>query len=66
MDVASAKEATIAQEAGACAVMALERVPAHIQLRGDDLVRVLTTRQEPYIVGQRFHEVVPVKPSQNN
>ena len=33
MDVVSTKQATIAQEAGACAVIALERVPAHIQLR---------------------------------
>ena len=31
MDVTSAKQARIAEEAGACAVMALERVPADIR-----------------------------------
>lgn len=34
MDVTSAQEALIAQEAGACAVMALERVPADIRKDG--------------------------------
>jgi pyridoxal 5'-phosphate synthase pdxS subunit len=34
MDVTSAEEALIAQEAGACAVMALERVPADIRKDG--------------------------------
>lgn len=34
MDVTSAAEALIAQEAGACAVMALERVPADIRKDG--------------------------------
>lgn len=34
MDVTSAAEALIAQEAGACAVMALERVPADIRKNG--------------------------------
>lgn len=34
MDVTNAKEATIAQEAGAVAVMALERVPADIRKQG--------------------------------
>lgn len=34
MDVTSAQEALIAQEAGACAVMALERVPADIRKNG--------------------------------
>jgi len=35
MDVTNAKEALIAQEAGAVAVMALERVPADIRKQGD-------------------------------
>lgn len=34
MDVTDAKQAVIAQEAGACAVMALERVPADIRAQG--------------------------------
>jgi len=34
MDVVSAEQAKIAQEAGACAVMALERVPADIRATG--------------------------------
>jgi pyridoxal 5'-phosphate synthase pdxS subunit len=34
MDVTSAEEARIAEEAGACAVMALERVPADIRKEG--------------------------------
>jgi len=34
MDVINAEQAKIAQEAGACAVMALERVPADIRAMG--------------------------------
>jgi pyridoxal 5'-phosphate synthase pdxS subunit len=34
MDVTTAEQATIAEEAGACAVMALERVPADIRAAG--------------------------------
>ena len=34
MDVVSAEQAKIAEEAGACAVMALERVPADIRAQG--------------------------------
>ncbi len=34
MDVTTAEQATIAEEAGACAVMALERVPADIRAQG--------------------------------
>ena len=34
MDVTTATEAKIAEEAGACAVMALERVPADIRKNG--------------------------------
>ncbi|KAI6247335.1 Pyridoxal 5'-phosphate synthase subunit PDX1 [Erysiphe necator] len=34
MDVVNAKQARIAEEAGACAVMALERVPADIRVEG--------------------------------
>ncbi len=34
MDVVNAEQARIAQEAGACAVMALERVPADIRVEG--------------------------------
>src|SRR5438309_1529001 len=34
MDVVTAEQATIAEEAGACAVMALERVPSDIRSAG--------------------------------
>ena len=34
MDVTDAEQARIAEDAGACAVMALERVPADIRARG--------------------------------
>ncbi len=34
MDVVTAEQARIAEEAGACAVMALERVPADIRKEG--------------------------------
>ena len=34
MDVVNADQAKIAEEAGACAVMALERVPADIRVQG--------------------------------
>ncbi|HZX34717.1 MAG TPA: pyridoxal 5'-phosphate synthase lyase subunit PdxS, partial [archaeon] len=34
MDVVNAKQAKIAEKAGACAVMALERVPADIRAEG--------------------------------
>ena len=34
MDVVDAEQARIAEEAGACAVMALERVPADIRKDG--------------------------------
>ena len=34
MDVVTAEQARIAEEAGACAVMALERVPADIRKQG--------------------------------
>lgn len=35
MDVIDAEQARIAEEAGACAVMALERVPADIRKNGN-------------------------------
>lgn len=34
MDVVNAEQARIAEDAGACAVMALERVPADIRAHG--------------------------------
>lgn len=38
MDVVNAEQARIAEEAGACAVMALERVPADIRKNGKQCV----------------------------
>ena len=36
MDVTTPEQARIAEEAGACAVMALERIPADIRAAGGD------------------------------
>jgi pyridoxal 5'-phosphate synthase pdxS subunit len=44
MDVTSAEQAKIAEEAGACAVMALERVPADIRAEGG-VARMASTRK---------------------
>lgn len=42
MDVINAEQARIAEEAGACAVMALERVPADIRKNGKFFFSYLT------------------------
>jgi pyridoxal 5'-phosphate synthase pdxS subunit len=44
MDVTDAEQAKIAEEAGACAVMALERVPADIRAQGG-VARMASTRK---------------------
>jgi pyridoxal 5'-phosphate synthase pdxS subunit len=44
MDVTTAEQAKIAEEAGACAVMALERVPADIRAQGG-VARMASTRR---------------------
>lgn len=44
MDVVNAEQARIAEEAGACAVMALERVPADIRANGG-VARMVCPRQ---------------------
>jgi len=41
MDVVNAEQARIAEEAGACAVMALERVPADIRKDGNYCLSLL-------------------------
>ena len=41
MDVVDAEQARIAEEAGACAVMALERVPADIRRDGAPLIEAV-------------------------
>ncbi len=46
MDVINAEQAKIAQEAGACAVMALERVPADIRAAGG-VARMAALRWHP-------------------
>jgi len=43
MDIVNAEQAKIAEEAGACAVMALERVPADIRASGG-VARMADTR----------------------
>ena len=50
MDVVNAEQAKIAEEAGACAVMALERVPADI--RKDGGVARMT---DPEVINTRTH-----------
>lgn len=40
MDVINAEQARIAEEAGACAVMALERVPADIRKNGKFYINI--------------------------
>lgn len=47
MDVVSAEQAKIAEEAGACAVMALERVPADIRRDGG-----VARSTDPHIIKQ--------------
>ena len=44
MDVTDADQARIAEEAGACAVMALERVPADIRAEGGVARMASTTK----------------------
>ena len=44
MDVTTADQARIAEEAGACAVMALERVPADIRARAASRAWPIRTR----------------------
>jgi pyridoxal 5'-phosphate synthase pdxS subunit len=44
MDVTSAEQAKISEAAGACAVMALERVPADIRAQGG-VARMASTRK---------------------
>lgn len=39
MDVVNSEQAEIAEKAGACAVMALERVPADIRRQGTNATR---------------------------
>lgn len=54
MDVVDVAQAKIAEEAGACAVMALERVPADIRKDGECHVPanlVLHAEQEKQLVG---------------
>ena len=41
MDVVSAEQAVVAEEAGAVAVMALERVPADIREHGGQIIDIL-------------------------
>ena len=46
MDVVNAEHAKIAEEAGACAVMALERVPADIRADGGEAVERIVLDEE--------------------
>ncbi|CAM5243950.1 Pyridoxal 5'-phosphate synthase subunit PdxS [Bacillus safensis subsp. safensis] len=60
MDVVNAEQAKIAEEAGAVAVMALERVPADIRAAGGLPVwQTQNLRGEPH-KGNRFSGHVPV------
>ena len=50
MDVVNAEQARVAEEAGACAVMALERVPADIR-RDGGVARMPDPRVSAYACG---------------
>ena len=52
MDVTNAEQAQIAEEAGACAVMALERVPSDIRKEGG-VARMASPRDHPRNYGHR-------------
>lgn len=52
MDVTTPEQAKIAEEAGACAVMALERVPADIRAAGGVAAWPIHHRQKDYGSGQ--------------
>ena len=52
MDVTNAEQARIAEDAGACAVMALERVPADIRKEGG-VARMASLEQDPRDHGRR-------------
>lgn len=56
MDVVNAEQAKIAEEAGACAVMALERVPADIRAQGG-----VARMSDPHMIKQIIDTVtIPV------
>ena len=54
MDVTNAEQARIAEEAGACAVMALERVPSDIRKEGG-VARMAVAANHPRNHGHRQH-----------
>ena len=54
MDVTTPEQAHIAEEAGACAVMALERIPADIRAAGG-VSRMSDPKMIRGISGSRFH-----------
>ena len=51
MDVTTPEQAKIAQEAGACAVMALERIPADIRAAGG-----VSRMSDPKMIEQEFRK----------
>ena len=55
MDVTTPEQAKIAEEAGACAVMALERIPADIRAAGGRCFPHERPRHDPRHSGGRFH-----------
>ena len=54
MDVTTPEQAKIAEEAGACAVMALERIPADIRAAGG-VSRMSDPEHDPRHSGGCFH-----------
>jgi pyridoxal biosynthesis lyase PdxS len=57
MDVINAEQARIAEEAGACAVMALERVPADIRKNGKLFSLIALSHQ---LISRKSQVVLPV------
>lgn len=54
MDVINAEQARIAEEAGACAVMALERVPADIRKNGKSISLIALSHISSFIENLRW------------
>lgn len=49
MDVTNAEQARIAEQSGACAVMALERIPADIRKEGTSMATAIVGQLKPFL-----------------
>ena len=53
MDVINAEQAKIAEDAGACSVMALERVPSDIRAAGGVVADAITSKTTLLVAGEK-------------